>query len=199
MNELLILSLLMHWPLHAYKLAQVANNIIGPEEEISRGTLSALLAKLEQAGLIRPADASAGPFPSDRPSQVFAITPAGQDRFMELMLDTGSYRGAYSRIFQVKALHLEFLTLEQQLLLVDHYLAYCQRFMRSKGEQRQDFVRSPSKQEHLQAAFRQAAVHLMQRKIERWQAEMTWAQSLREHIISRLRQQGGAINAAAEP
>lgn len=43
MYELLVLSLLMHWPLHAYKIARIANNIIGPEEQISRGTLSSLL------------------------------------------------------------------------------------------------------------------------------------------------------------
>ena len=44
MYELLVLSLLMHWPLHAYKIARMANNIIGPEEQMSRGTLPSLLA-----------------------------------------------------------------------------------------------------------------------------------------------------------
>jgi DNA-binding PadR family transcriptional regulator len=187
MNELLVLSLLMHWPLHAYKLAKIANNIIGPEEEISRGTLSSLLAKLEQAGLITPADVSAVPFPSDRPSQVFAITPKGRERFFELMLDTTSFRGAYSRVFRVKTLHLEFLSLEQQLIQIEHYLAYCQHFLHSKEAQKQDFARSPIKQEHIEMAFRNAIGQLMQRKIVYWQDEVAWVQTLRDRVISRLR------------
>ena len=54
MYELLVLSLLMHWPLHAYRIAKIGNEIIGPEEQISTGTLSSLLNRLMQAGLITP-------------------------------------------------------------------------------------------------------------------------------------------------
>src|SRR5205823_5557839 len=49
MYELLVLALLMHWPLYAYLIAEIANHILGPWERISRGTLSSLLTKLEQA------------------------------------------------------------------------------------------------------------------------------------------------------
>ncbi len=42
MYELLVLALLMHWPLHAYLIAEIANHILGPWERISRGTLSSL-------------------------------------------------------------------------------------------------------------------------------------------------------------
>jgi len=56
MYELLVLSLLMHWPLYAYLIADIANHILGPWERISRGTLSSLLTKLEQTGYITPAD-----------------------------------------------------------------------------------------------------------------------------------------------
>src|SRR6266568_4992367 len=82
MYELLVLALLMHWPLHAYRVAKIANEIIGPEEQISTGTLSSLLAKLERTGLISPADPGTAPFPADRPSRVFAITTAGRERFL---------------------------------------------------------------------------------------------------------------------
>ncbi len=81
MYELLVLALLMHWPLYAYLIADIANHILGPWERISRGTLSSLLTRLEQAGLIAPADPAQVPFPSDRPTRVFAITPAGRERF----------------------------------------------------------------------------------------------------------------------
>src|SRR5262249_4082350 len=85
MYELLVLSLLMHWPLHAYRIAKIANDIVGPEERISTGTLSTLIGKLTHAGLITAADATMTPFPSDRASQVLAITPAGRERFLDLM------------------------------------------------------------------------------------------------------------------
>jgi len=106
MYELLVLSLLMHWPLHAYRIAKIANEIIGPEDQISTGTLSTLLSKLAQTGLITPADPGMTPFSSDRPSRVFAITPAGRERFFELMLETASHPGNYRRLFHIKALHL---------------------------------------------------------------------------------------------
>ena len=189
MNELLVLSLLLHWPLHAYKLAKIANNIIGPEEEISRGTLSSLLTRLEQAGLIAPADMGTLSLPLDRPSRVLEITPQGRERFSELMMDTTSHMGPYSKLFHVKALNLECLPLVEQLVLAEHYLAYCQQRLHAKQAQAQAFADSLIKQEQLPASFRQAAVDLMHYKIAQWQSELAWAQSLREQVASRLRQQ----------
>jgi DNA-binding PadR family transcriptional regulator len=107
MYELLVLALLMRWPLYAYLIADITNNILGPWEKISRGSLSALLKKLEQTGFIQPGDPAQVPFPSVRASQVFAITEAGRARFTHLMLDTTSNRGTYQRLFRIKALHLE--------------------------------------------------------------------------------------------
>lgn len=49
MYELLVLSLLMHFPLHAYLIAK----IISPWEKISRGTLSTLLSRLERGTDLR--------------------------------------------------------------------------------------------------------------------------------------------------
>ena len=187
MYELLVLALLMHWPLHAYRIVKIANEIIGPEEQISTGTLSSLLAKLERAGLISPADPGTAPFPGDRPSRVFAITTAGRERFLELMLDTSSHPGTYRRLFHIKALHLEFLALESQLFLVEHYLAHCRQVLRSKQTDAQDVVGSPLKREHMSAALREGAMALMRLKTEQWQLELTWGQALRERILSRLK------------
>src|SRR5436305_15321946 len=108
MYELLVLSLLMHWPLYAYLIAEIANHILGPWEHISRGTLSSLLTKLEQAGYIAPADPAQVPFSTDRPSRVFALTPAGRERFYQLMMDTTSNQRTYQRLCRIKALHLEY-------------------------------------------------------------------------------------------
>jgi len=188
MYELLVLALLMHWPLHAYRVAKIANEIIGPEEQISTGTLSSLFTKLERAGLISPADPGTAPFPADRPSRVFAITTAGRERFLELMLDTSSHPGSYRRLFHIKALHLEFLALESQLFLVEHYLAHCKQVLRSKHADAQDVASSPLKREHMSAALQEGAMALMRLKTEQWQLELTWGQALRERILSRLKQ-----------
>ncbi len=189
MYELLVLALLMHWPLHAYQIVKMARNIIGPEERLSTGTLSTLLAKLEQANLIRPAERGSVPFPTDHSSRAFAITPAGRERFFELMMDTTSHPGAYRRLFHIKTLHLEFLPLESQLFLVEHYLTHCRQVMRSKHGDTQDMTGNPLKQEHMSPALREAAFALMRLKTEQWQLELTWGQSLREQIISQLKQQ----------
>jgi DNA-binding PadR family transcriptional regulator len=186
MYELLVLALLMHWPLHAYRVAKIANEIIGPEEQISTGTLSSLLTKLERAGLISPADPGTAPFPGDRPSRVFAITTAGRERFLELMLDISSHPGTYRRLFHIKALHLEFLALESQLFLVEHYLAHCRQVLRSKQTDAQDVAGNPLKREHMSAALREGAMALMRLKTEQWQLELAWGQALRERILSRL-------------
>jgi DNA-binding PadR family transcriptional regulator len=188
MYELLVLALLMHWPLHAYRIAKIANEIIGPEEQISTGTLSSLLAKLERAGLISPADLGLTPFPADRPSRVLAITTAGHERFLELMLDTSSHPGTYRRLFHIKALHLDLLPFESQLFLVEHYLAHCRQILRSKQADARDVAGNPLKQEHMSAALREGAMALMRLKAEQWQLELAWGQALRERILSRLKQ-----------
>ena len=188
MYELLVLSLLMHWPLHAYRITKIANEIIGPEERISSGTLSVLLAKLEQAGLIEPAAPGSSPFPPDRPSRVFAITAAGRERFMELMLDTSSHTSLYRRIFHIKALHLEFVPAEQQLFLVEHYLAHCRQNLHSKQQDKQSVAETPAKQQQMSPALRQAAFTYMRLKMDQWQLELAWGESLRDEIAARLKQ-----------
>jgi DNA-binding PadR family transcriptional regulator len=199
MYELLVLTLLMHWPLHAYRLAKIANEIVGPEEQISTGTLSTLLGKLMQAGLIIPADAEISPFPTDRPSRVFGITPMGRERFFELMMDTVSHQGVYRRLFHIKALHLEFLPLEHQLYLVEHYLTHCRQVLRSKQADKEDVAWNPIKQEYMTQALREAAFALMRLKAEQWQIELAWGEALREQILSRLKQGELSIDTRSEP
>ena len=198
MYELLVLSLLMHWPLHAYRIAKIGNEIIGPEEQISTGTLSSLLNRLVQAGLITPADSGTSPFPTDRPSRVFAITPAGRERFFELMLDTSSHPGTYRRLFHLKALHLEFLPVESQFFLLEHYLAYCRQVLRTKEAEAQDMADDTRKQEHMSPSLRKAAMALIQLKIEQWQLELAWVQSLHTQTLLRFKQHGEARAAPGE-
>ncbi len=184
MYELLVLALLMHWPLYAYLIAEIANHILGPWERISRGTLSSLLTKLEQAGYIAPADPAQVPFSTDRPSRVFAITPAGRERFYQLMMDTTSNQGTYQRLFRIKALHLEYVSSEDQLSLVDHYLSYCQMGLRYQQAEAQDFVTNPIKQRSVSSFYRTIAQDVMDLVTRQWQLELDWAKRLHERIIA---------------
>jgi DNA-binding PadR family transcriptional regulator len=174
----------MHWPLHAYLIADIANHILGPWERISRGTLSSLLTRLEQTGLIAPADPAQVPFSTDRPSRVFAITPAGRERFYQLMMDTTSNQGTYQRLFRIKALHLEYVEPVDQLSLVDHYLSYCQMGLRYQQAEAQDFVTNPIKHRSVSSSYRIVALDLMDLVIQQWQLELAWAQRLRERIVA---------------
>ena len=182
MYELLVLALLMHWPLYAYLIADIANHILGPWERISRGTLSSLLTRLEQEGLIAPADPTQVPFSTDRPSRVFALTPAGRKRFYQLMMDTTSNQGTYQRLFRIKALHLEYVSQEDQLSLVDHYLSYCQMGLRYEQAEAQDFVTNPIKQRSVSSFYSGVALDLMDLVSQQWQLELAWAEGLRQRL-----------------
>jgi DNA-binding PadR family transcriptional regulator len=184
MYELLVLALLMHWPLYAYLIAEIANHILGPWERISRGTLSSLLTRLEQEGWIAPADPEQVPFPTERPSRVFAITAAGRERFHHLMMDTTSNQGTYQRLFRIKALHLEFVSPEEQLSLVDHYISYCQMGLRYQQAQAQDYVTNPVKNRSVSSFYGTTALSLMELIGQQWQLELAWAQRLRERVVA---------------
>lgn len=186
MYELLVLALLMHWPLYAYLIAEIANHILGPWEHISRGTLSSLLTRLEREGLIAPADAAQVPFPTDRPSRVFAITQAGQERFYRLMMDTTSNQGTYQRLFRIKALHLDYLSPEDRLSLVDHYLSYCQIGLHYQQAEAQDFLTNPIKSQSVSTFYSAVALDLMDLINQQWQLELSWAQRLRERVVAQI-------------
>jgi DNA-binding PadR family transcriptional regulator len=179
MYELLVLSLLMDWPLHAYLMADIANAILGPWERISRGTLSTLVARLEREGLIAPADPAAVPFPSKRTSRAFAITAAGRRRFERLMLDTASSPGTYLRLFHIKALHLHLLAPADQLALLDHYIGYCQAGLGYMQGEAYDMAANHAKRQHTPEALRRVALGLMHMEAQHWQLEIDWARQLR--------------------
>ena len=183
MYELLVLSLLMHWPIYAYLIAEISNHILGPWERISRGTLSSLLTRLEKEGLIALADPTEVPFPTDRPSKVFAITSAGRQRFYQLMMDTTSNQGTYQRLFHIKALHLEYVSPEDQLSLVDHYLSYCQMGLHYLQAEAKDFATNPIKQGSVSTFYSAVALDLMDLVRLQWQQELNWTQRLRERIV----------------
>lgn len=184
MYELLVLSLLMDYPLHAYLIAEVVNRTIGPWETISRGTLSSLLTKLERGGMIEPADPASVPFVTKRPSRALAITDAGRARFRALMLDTTSNPGTYQRLFHIKSLHLSLLSPDEQRYLVDHYLTYCETGFRYLEMNAEDMRMNPMKRAHMPPAMRGAVLELMALSARQWREETAWARQLRAQIAT---------------
>ena len=134
--------------------------------------------------MIVPADPAQVPFPTERSSRVFAITAAGRERFYQLMMDTTSNQGTYQRLFRIKALHLEYISPEDQLALVDHYLSYCQMDLRYQQTEAQDFITNPIKQQSVSSFYSTVAEDLMELISQQWQLELAWAKLLRERVVA---------------
>lgn len=184
MYELLVLSLLMKFPLHAYLIAKISNDTIGPWEQVSRGTLSTLLNKLDEAGLIQEADPGLVPFPTDRPSRTFEITNKGSDRFFELMMDTQKNLGNYQKIFHIKSINLDFLREEDQLYLVNHYIKYCQKAIDHIKAQQLEFDENPEPMRSIKdTSFYRNIESLMHLNAKQWNLERQWASHLKEQIM----------------
>src|SRR5579859_4859579 len=121
MYELIILSLLMRFPLHGYLMMKITNDQIGPWARISSGTLSTILSKLEQAGLIAVLPQGGHAAPGDRRARTYTITEEGRKRFHQLMMDTSSNLGEYSKFFHHKMTYFDLLRPAERLLLINHY------------------------------------------------------------------------------
>lgn len=183
MYELLVLSLLMKFPLHAYLISKIANDTIGPWETVSRGTLSTLLNKLNKAGFIQEANPENVPFPSERSSRTYEITDKGKDRFYELMMETEKGLGNYQKIFRTKAAYLDFLCYEDQVYLVDHYTRYCQKAIDHIKEQQLEFDENPNQIQPMQNTyFFQTIQGLMDHQMNQWKLELEWISRLKEQI-----------------
>lgn len=186
MYELLVLSLLMHSPLHAYLIAKICNDILGPWEKISRGTLSTLILRLEKNGLIIEINPADVPFQKDRPSRTFAITASGREQFLHLMLDTTTTPGAYQKLFHIKSINMEFLSAQDQLYLVNHYLYYCQTAIRHLQKHLQEFAFNPDEQRYNSSQTNDNIIKLMNLHLEKWELEMVWGQALQERTLADL-------------
>ncbi|GHO47878.1 PadR family transcriptional regulator [Ktedonospora formicarum] len=184
MYELIILALLMHWPLHGYFITKISNEIIGPWEKVSRGTVYPLLRKMEQGGLIRQTQLNDERYnTSDRQSKGYEITQAGRQRFLELMLDTTSGLHNYRRLFHIKAMHLNFLPLDEQLYLIGHYQSYCQTAMHHQTQEARELLEDPEQRRaEMGGSFFDSVLDYMHYTADSWKVELEWCAKLRERV-----------------
>jgi DNA-binding PadR family transcriptional regulator len=150
-----------------------------------------LLARLERDGLIEslaPADGA----PSRRTARNYAITDAGRARFRELMLDMVSSVGEYQRLFYLKVPHLEFLTFDEQIELLEHYRDYCRAAIRHLQRTNREFegwlggtmLHSPVETGQGTREGLKHAIITMQHLIQQWRAELDWVDQL-QHTLER--------------
>ncbi|MCX6471260.1 PadR family transcriptional regulator [Williamsia sp. MIQD14] len=88
MLELAVLGLLLEAPMHGYELRKRLTGLLGAFRAFSYGSLYPTLRRMQTDGLI---EEDAGPQGTlkRRARRVYKMTPAGRERFAELVADTG--------------------------------------------------------------------------------------------------------------
>lgn len=182
MYELIILSLLMRWPMHGYLIMKVTNDQLGPWAKISSGTLSTILSKLEQAGFIAVLPQEHDSSRRDRRSRTFMITGQGKKRFHQLMMYPSSNLGEYQRLFYYKMGYFDLLRLHEHLLLLNHYLNYCQTTVLHTQTEMEGLVHELAA--HQAPAYLENLLLVMKHVEQQWQAESDWVRSVREQVLA---------------
>jgi len=178
MYELIILSLLMRFPIHGYLIMKITNDQIGPWARISSGTLSTILGKLEQIGLIAVLPQERDLARGDRRVRTFTITEEGRKRFHQLMMDTSSNLGEYQKFFHHKMTYFDLLRPDERVLLVNHYINYCQTTILHRQTEMDSIVYELA--DHPNPAFLENLLRVMKHIVQQWQAELDWIRSIRE-------------------
>lgn len=180
MYELIILSLLMKEPIHGYLISKIINDMIGPLAKVSHGWLYPRLAKLEQEGLIVTTHEGDEEKKGERLHHTYQITEEGRKRFHELMMDTSSNPGEYSKFFWQKVSFLEYLHAADRLHLIDHYINYCQTHLLHLKEQAKNLVEGKVQYHAMDISQLETTLHVLRRSTSHWQVDLEYANSLRE-------------------
>ncbi|NKY37721.1 helix-turn-helix transcriptional regulator [Nocardia speluncae] len=88
MLELAILGLLLESPMHGYELKKRLTGLLGAFRAFSYGSLYPALKRMQADRLIAE-EAPDGMVTTRRARRVYQLTPAGRERFGELLADTG--------------------------------------------------------------------------------------------------------------
>ncbi|MGH2497904.1 MAG: PadR family transcriptional regulator [Ktedonobacteraceae bacterium] len=183
MYELIILSLLMRFPIHGYLMMKITNDQIGPWARISSGTLSTILAKMEQMGLIAVLPEGRNDTHADRRARVYTITDEGRKRFHQLMMDTSSNLGEYQKFFHHKMTYFDLLRPDERLLLLNHYVNYCQATILHSQTEMDSIVYELA--DHPNPAFLENLLRVMKHILQQWQAELDWVWGVREQELTK--------------
>ena len=90
MLELAILGLLLESPMHGYELRKRLTGLLGAFRAFSYGSLYPTLRRMQASGLIEENDTPGTTGTRVRRARrVYRLTPLGEERFAELVADTG--------------------------------------------------------------------------------------------------------------
>ena len=185
MYELIILSLLMRESIHGYLISKIINDIIGPIAKVSHGWLYPRLAKLEEEGLVVASFDSDEGKKGERQLRTYHITDDGRNRFHELMMDTTSNPGEYSKFFWQKVSFLVYLHPAERLHLIDHYINYCQTHILHLKDQAKNLVEGKVQYHTLDTDQLEGTLHVLRRSTSHWQVDLENTNSLREKEMAR--------------
>ena len=87
--ELAVLGLLHENPMHGYELRKRLSTVLGPFRALSYGTLYPSLRRLADRGWITASEDDDAARASRRARVVYRLTPAGEQRFADLVRDAG--------------------------------------------------------------------------------------------------------------
>jgi len=180
MYELIILSLLMREPIHGYLISKIINDIIGPVAKVSHGWLYPRLAILEKEGLIVASLEGDAGKQGERQLRTYQITEDGRKRFYQLMMDTTSNPGEYSKFFWQKVSFLAYLHPAERLHLIDHYINYCQSHILHLKAQAKNLVEGEVQYHAMDLTQLEATLHILRRSTNHWQVDLEYANSLHE-------------------
>src|SRR6266508_2563707 len=191
--ELIILGRLMYSPYHGYLIMHVIREMNGPGQKVSAGTLYPLLARLERDGLIQAQIVADHASLNRRTARTYAITDAGRARFSELMLDIVSSIGEYQRLFRLKVPHLEFLTSDEQMQLLEHYHDYCRTAIRHQeritreleGRLEEKMLQPPVGAKPVTPAGITNSLATTRHMTAQWYAELAWVEQLLNDVVER--------------
>ena len=129
MLELPVLGLLKSRAMHGYELRKQLGAMLGPLWQVSWGSLYPTLRRLAKAGAVeRVADEEARPkagaLGGGRRRTVYRITPRGEDRFAQMLAETGASSDAEH--FSMKLAFFRYLEPETRLALLQRRRAYLQ-------------------------------------------------------------------------
>ena len=180
MYELIILSLLMREPFHGYLISKIINDIIGPVAKVSHGWLYPRLAKLEREGLIVASLEGDAGKQGERQLRTYQITEDGRKHFYQLMMDTTSNPGEYSKFFWQKVSSLAYLHPAERLHLIDHHINYCQTHILHLKAQAKNLVEGQVQYHAMDITQLEATLHILRRSTNHWQIDLEYTNSLRE-------------------
>lgn len=185
MYELIILSHLMRQPMHGYRMSRIINDMIGPFARVSHGRFYPLLGKLEADGLIAATDDAPDAPRNNRRQRTFRITDTGRARWHDLMLDTSSNPGEYSKLFWQKVPFLDDLAPTERLYLLDHYLHYCQTHIFHLTTEMDDLEREVARGQYMTADQLTATLHVFRHHLAQWRLDHDHAAVWRTRELAR--------------